>query len=387
MYLSSVMKISAYSLSLIAAIILLHGCESAPVNDERDRAREELTAPGAQTAGPNNLIPAYVAAIDELKADHQVSQNFEGMVRITGGDFLMGGDNDQAREDEYPKHGIRVRDFWMDTHEVTNAEFLKFVNATGYVTIAEQEIDLDELMKQLPPGTPPPDPALLEPFSLVFNKVPKDQAANGPADWWMMTKGANWRHPEGKGSQLAGRENDPVVHVAWYDALAYCKWAGKRLPTEAEWEYAARGGLSDAIYPWGNDPIDASKANYWQGTFPHENLDEDDFAKLSPVGSFAANGYGLHDMAANVWEWCADWFHYHYYYDDQFQAGIVDNPLGPESSYDPMEPSVPKKVIRGGSFLCNDSYCSGYRVAARMKSSPDTGMEHTGFRCVRDVSD
>ncbi len=377
---------SRYLAPLICVVcFVLISCGSDKSTEVGARVEQPSPENAAQTPGPNNLIDAYVDAIDQLETDRDASQNFDGMVRIPGGEFQMGGDNDQAREDEYPKHGIRVRDYWMDVHEVTNAQYLEFVKATGYITIAEQEIDLDELMKQLPPGTPPPDPSLLEPFSLVFRAVPEGQPVNGPGDWWVMTKGANWRQPEGEGSSLKGREQEPVVHIAWYDALAYCKWAGKRLPTEAEWEYAARGGLSDAIYPWGNEPIDATKANYWQGEFPHENKGEDSFAKLSAVGSFAPNGYGLHDMAANVWEWCADWFHYHYYYDDQFQAGIVDNPIGPENSYDPMEPSVPKKVIRGGSFLCNDSYCSGYRVASRMKSSPDTGMEHTGFRCVRDV--
>ena len=205
-----------------------------------------------------------------------------------------------------------------------------------------------------------------------------------PSEWWQMIQGANWRQPEGPGSSIEGREDHPVVHIAWYDAMAYCKWAGKRLPTEAEWEYAARGGNAGNIYPWGNEPITPERANYWQGEFPVQNQAQDQFKKTSPVKQFDANDYGLYDMAGNVWEWTADWYHYHHYYQTQQEAIAID-PLGPENSFDPDEPTVPKKVIRGGSFLCNDSYCSGYRVASRMKSSPDTGMEHTGFRCVRDI--
>lgn len=353
-----------------------------------DQVQDTPTIPGGAqqgVSGASALITAYVQAIDAIKVDDTQKGSTSGMVLIKGSQFAMGGDNDQAREDEYPKHEIEVQDFWIDKNEVTNRQFSKFVEATGYVTIAEQEIDIHELMKQLPAGTPPPDPELLQPFSLVFREVPDDAPARGPGDWWDMVKGANWQQPEGPGSNLKGREDLPVVHVSWYDAMAYCRWAGKRLPTEAEWEFAARGGLKEAIYPWGDEPIDASKANYWQGTFPHENHGEDRFMRLAKVGSFEPNAYGLYDMSGNVWEWVSDWFHFHYYHEAQFSQGVVHNPLGPETSFDPMEPSVPKKVIRGGSFLCNDSYCSGYRVAARMKSSPDTAMEHTGFRCVRDA--
>lgn len=364
-------------------LLMIGSCRNRAPETVQTQVPEEDPA---AIVGPNHLIPEYVAGIEKITPDLEMASNTEGMVKISGGVFRMGGDNEQAREDEYPKHEIEVSPFWMDAHEVTNAEFAAFVEATGYQTIAEQEIDLDELMKQLPPGTPPPDLEALQPFSLVFASVEEGQPARGPGDWWTMIKGANWRQPEGPESSWRDHPNRPVVHVAWYDAMAYCRWAGKRLPTEAEWEYAGRGGLDGAIYPWGNEPIDASKANFWQGEFPYTNEGADRFSKLSPVGSYDANGFGLYDMAGNVWEWTSDWFHYHYYYDDIFNQ-LVKDPLGPTTSYDPMEPSVPKKVIRGGSFLCNDSYCSGYRVAARMKSSPDTGMEHTGFRCVRSINE
>ena len=371
-------------ISLLGIVVFLLTALSC--RNRSPQVNEAVAEPNpASIVGPNQLIPEFVAAIESIEVDQEQATSTDGMVLIPAGTFRMGGDNEQAREDEFPKHEIEVSAFWIDAHEVTNAEFARFVSATGYQTIAEQEIDVEDLMKQLPPGTPPPDPESLQPFSLVFAAVPEGHPARGPGDWWQMIKGANWRQPEGPGSSWQDRPDEPVVHIAWYDAMAYCQWAGKRLPTEAEWEYAARGGLSDAIYPWGNEPIDVDKANFWQGEFPFTNTDQDRFHKLSPVGTFAANGYGLYDMSGNVWEWTADWFHYHYYYDDAFQS-LVKDPLGPATSYDPMEPSVPKKVIRGGSFLCNDSYCSGYRVAARMKSSPDTGMEHTGFRCVRSAN-
>ncbi|MDH3648444.1 MAG: formylglycine-generating enzyme family protein [Saprospiraceae bacterium] len=361
----------------IWAIALCIACQT-------EQGATDTTEEFQQTSGPNFLVRSYLDAIDKIQVDPNQSKDQSGMVLITGNEFQMGGDNDQAMEDEMPKHPVRVDDFWMDETEVTNRQFKAFVDATAYETVAEQVIDIDELMKQLPPGTPRPDPSVLEPFSLVFSSPPEGQEAYHPGDWWTMVKEANWQQPEGPGSSIVGKEDHPVVHIAWYDALAYCRWAGKRLPTEAEWEYAARGNQSGQVYPWGNAAVDPLKANYWQGEFPTRLEDADGYMRTAPVGQFDPNGYGLHDMAGNVWEWVADWYHFHYYLQGE-QSQTMFNPVGPESSYDPMEPTVPKKVIRGGSFLCNDSYCSGYRVAARMKSSPDTGMEHTGFRCVRSA--
>ncbi|TZF84924.1 formylglycine-generating enzyme family protein [Pedobacter sp. BS3] len=314
-----------------------------------------------------------------------IDTSHTGMVWIDGGTFMMGGDNKQAAEDEYPKHKVSVDGFWMDQTEVTNAQFAAFVKATGYVTTAEQKPDWNEIKKQLPPGTPKPDESMLVPASLVFVQAKHDVDLNDYSQWWEWKKGADWKHPHGPGSSIVGKENYPVVHISWYDAQAYCKWAGKRLPTEAEWEWAARGGLSDNIYPWGNEPIDQGKvkANTWQGTFPSKNTLRDKFFYAAPVKSFSPNGYKLYDMAGNVWEWCSDLYNYQYYSTINNPAG-VKNPKGPDKSFDPQEPYAIKRVIRGGSFLCNDSYCSGYRVARRMKSTEDSGMEHLGFRCVQD---
>lgn len=306
-----------------------------------------------------------------------------GMVWIKSGTFMMGADNKQASPDEYPKHKVSVNGFWMDVTEVTNAQFAKFVKATGYITTAECKPDWNELKKQLPPGTSKPDDNVLVAASLVFDPPSHEVQLNDYSQWWAWKKGANWRHPHGPGSNIKGKKNYPVVHISWFDAVAYCKWVGKHLPTEAEWEWAARGGLQNKIYPWGDEPVDVGKvkANTWQGHFPDHNALRDKFYGLAPVASFAPNGYGLYDMAGNAWEWCADYYHSEYY--KTIARGAV-NPKGSANSYDPDEPYAKKRVIRGGSFLCNDSYCSGYRIARRMKSTEDSGMEHVGFRCIED---
>lgn len=306
-----------------------------------------------------------------------------GMLLIPGGVFDMGGDNAQASPDEYPKHKVQVSPFYMDITEVTNSQFKKFVEATGYITTAEKKPDWEELKKTVPPGTPKPPDSVLVAASLVF------RSSNGPVDlndfnqWWSWVNGASWKHPQGPSSNINGKENYPVVQVSWDDAMAYCKWAGKRLPTEAEWEFAARGGLINNIYPWGNEHVNTgkSKANSWEGKFPYLNEKKDGYITSAPVKSFVANGYGLFDMAGNVWEWCSDLYNYDYY--KQLQGKTTVNPQGPTTSFDPQEPYTEKRSLRGGSFLCNDAYCSGYRSARRMKSSHDTGLEHTGFRCVR----
>ena len=313
-----------------------------------------------------------------------------GMVWIPGGEFQMGSVDPLARNDESPIHRVRVDAFWMDATEVTNTQYAAFVEATGYVTVAERPVDWEEIRKQVPPGTPKPPDEMLQPGSLVF--TPPDH----PVDlerydlWWTWTTGASWQHPEGPGSSIATRMDHPVVQIAYEDAVAYAKWAGGRLPTEAEWEFAARGGLSGKVNVWGDEPIDATRCNTWQGHFPDTNTAADGFARTAPVKSYPPNGYGLYDMAGNVWEWCSDLFRPDTYARTRLALGadgVAENPTGPSSSIDPRNPHTPEsRVHRGGSFLCNDSYCSSYRPSARMACSPDSGLSHLGFRCVVPAS-
>ena len=307
-----------------------------------------------------------------------------GMVKIPAGTYMMGGDNQQASEDEYPKHKVMIDAFLIDQHEVTNDQFAKFVTSTGYLTTAERKPDWEELKKQLPPDTPKPDESLLVAASLVFTPSTQKVDLNDYSQWWSWVPGASWKNPEGPQSTINGKGNYPVVHVSWDDAMAYCKWAGKRLPTEAEYEYASRGGLINNVYPWGNEHVNSGKpkANTWEGSFPDINNARDKFTGIAPVKSFAPNGYDIYDMAGNVWEWCSDWYRNDYYKSVNNPSGI-NNPIGPADSFDPDEPYTPKRVSRGGSFMCNESYCSGYRAARRMKSSPDSGMSNLGFRCVK----
>ena len=313
------------------------------------------------------------------------NETTDSMIFIEGGVFLMGAsDRKMALKREFPQHKVKVNSFYMDVHEVTNAQFSKFVEATGYKTVAEKPVNWEVFKKQLPPNTPKPNDEFLKPGSMVFS--PQEGITNlvDFSQWWQWIKGANWKHPHGPNSTIKGKENFPVVHICYSDAMAYANWCGKRLPTEAEWEWAARGGLKNKTYPWGDEFITHGKenCNYWTGTFPTINTASDGFEGLAPVMKYTPNGYGLYDMAGNVWEICSDWYDERYYSSlDNNKA--IDNPKGPETWYYPIEPYDPKRVIRGGSFLCNKSYCSSYRVSARMPYSQDTGMNHTGFRCVK----
>lgn len=330
------------------------------------------------------VVAMYKFEIFENRLSPQNIPN--NMVFIPGGEYLMGSDKSESYINEKPVHRVVVNSFFMDKYEVTNHQFLQFVNETGYTTTAEKRISWGEMARQLPEGTLKPNDSLLEPGSLIFKASSYPIPLNDESSWWEWKKGASWKHPFGKNSSIKEIMNHPVVHVSWDDAIAYSQWAGKRLPTEAEWEWAARGKKKDATYPWGNESINKEplKANFWQGHFPYVNTEKDRYYFTSPVGSFNSNEYGLFDMAGNVWEWCSDFYHINSYVYDK-EKGTCINPKGPEISYDPSEPFAVKKILRGGSFLCNDSYCSGYRVSRRMSSSKDTGLMHTGFRCVKDI--
>jgi sulfatase modifying factor 1 len=299
-----------------------------------------------------------------------------GMVWVPGGRFLMGSEAPHALPAERPVHPVEVDGFYMDRDVVTNAEFAAFVEATGHVTVAERPPDAAALLAQLPPGTPPPPPERLVPGSLVFSPTAQAGDLRDWSRWWRWVAGASWRHPEGPGSSIAGKDGHPVVQVAWDDAVAFATWAGKRLPTEAEWEIAARGGVEQQEHAWGGAAFDPAhpQAHIYAGAFPAHA------ASTRPAGSYSPNGYGLRDMSGNVWQWTLDWFHPGTYRADRAR-GIVRNPGGPSAGAGPGA----MRVLRGGSFLCSDSYCRGYRVSARSSGAPDTGGPHIGFRTVMTV--
>lgn len=383
--------------------IVIPGCGSASSDGEN--------APSVPTIGKASS-DAGVAATGRLPEDDEATQSERtesadsdtepsirdliavepevkrplGKVWIPGGSFQMGGND--GFPDEQPIHEVELDGFWMDKTEITVTEFKRFADATGYKTIAERKPKREDFAGQSTPEQIAAIPeANLVPGSICFKDqfdrtlFPKDRRPT-PAEIylvWDYVKGANWQHPQGPGSNISDRMDHPVTHVSWDDCNAYCEWAGTRLATEAEWEYAARGGQEQATYPWGNQREPGGKwmTNIWQGKWPFENLNHDGFSDTSPVASFPANGFGLYDMSGNVWEWCNDW-----YLPDYYSKSPKRNPFGPVESFDPNEPNVPKRIQRGGSFMCNANYCTGYRSAARMKGDTMSGTWHCGFRTV-----
>lgn len=365
-------------------------CTAAAVHAEETPAADGSTPTCcAAPAGRAAIVLAQLAAADtsaELAdaAKAEPGEVPEGMVWIPGGEFTMGSDAPDTWANEHPAHRVKVGGFWMDEAEVTNAQYAAFVEATGYQTVAERPIDWEEMKKQLPPGTPKPADEVLQPGSLVFTPPSRPVPLNNIAAWWTWTTGADWRHPHGPNSTIEGRENHPAVHLAYEDAQAYADWAGKQLPTEAQWEYAAKGGNDAARFAWGDTfkPDGNEMANTWDGQFPHRNTKDDGFLLTAPVKTFPPNGYGLYDTAGNVWEWTTDW-----YRDDRNkilakQALAVD-PVGPDVPSDATNPNTPVRVIKGGSYLCHADYCESYRPSARRGGAIDTGLQHTGFRCIR----
>ena len=349
---------------LVAVVAILPGCRrdpdphaghdapSAPANDAARAAAVKTNPP----TPPGDAPP--------------------GMVWVPGGTFWMGCEG-CGMPDALPANLVSVDGFWMDRTPVTNAEFERFVAATKYVTVAERPLDPADF-----PGVPREQ---LKSGSAVFKPTTKRVPLDNPLQWWKYTPGASWKHPEGPGSSVRARADHPVVHVAFEDVAAYAAWAGKRLPTEAEFEFAARGGLDRNRYPWGNEmtPGNRAVANTWQGTFPASDRGEDGYLGTSPVTAFPANGFGLHDMGGNVWQWCADWYRPDTYATMAKSGGVIHNPQGPADSYDPQEPGAKKRVLRGGSYLCTDQYCARYLVGSRGKSEITSGTSNLGFRLVK----
>jgi sulfatase modifying factor 1 len=342
------------------------------------KAHAGATLTGAAAAAPALAVTqsAWIPKINDGKPPVSAPA---GMIWIPGGQFWMGTDEGYMA-DATPWHRVYVDGYWMDKTEVTNEHFAKFVNATRYVTVAERKPRAEDY--------PQARPENLVAGSVVFSPPDHPVELNDHFRWWGYIPGANWRHPEGPNSDIKSRMNHPAVHIAYEDAVAYCNWLGKRLPTEAEFEFASRGGLDRMRYVWGDEFMPGGKhmANTFQGHFPDTNTGEDGYLATAPVGSFPANGYGLFDMAGNVWEWTSDWYRADYYQTLAAKNEIAMNPKGPADSFDPSEPGVRKRVQRGGSFLCTDQYCARYIAGGRGKGELDTGTNHLGFRCVRDPS-
>lgn len=352
-------------LAVLASLAGLAGCQSTTQSAEKALASDSAAHCVA------NGMPSRAAAVRQATSTEKSrSTDTSGMVWIPGGTFQMGADE---FPDARPVHSVSVKGYWMDEHEVTNAEFARFVTATGYKTTAERPLNPADY-----PGVPAEQ---LVPGSAVFTPPTQKVSLANPLQWWEYVKGASWQHPKGPATTLKDHENEPVVHVSYDDALAYANWAGKRLPTEAEWEFAAQGGKGHRTYYWGNElkPTGKWVANIYQGSFPDRNTTEDGFVGVAPVKSFPANPYGLYDMDGNVWEWCQD-----FYRPDYYMKLVSKNPQGPADSYDPDEPGAVKRVQRGGSFLCSDDYCIRYKAGSRGKGEVSSGSNNLGFRCVRD---
>src|SRR5215472_3647979 len=347
-------------------------CDSG-IGAAKAHARSMVTASGGALGAPPITPINWTPKINDRKPPGPGS---EGMTWIPGGEFWMGSQEDRMT-DAKPWHRVYVDGYWMDKTAVTNEQFARFVKATGYVTVAERKPRAEDY--------PQAPPEKLVAGSVVFSPPDHPVELDSQFRWWSYVQGANWRHPEGPKSDVTDRMNHPVVHIAYEDALAYCKWAGKRLPTEAEFEFASRSGLDRKRYDWGDDFMPGGKhmANTFQGHFPDTNTGEDGYRGTAPVGSFPANGYGLFDMAGNVWEWSSDWYRPDYYQTLAAKGEVAINPKGPADSLDPNEPGVQKRVQRGGSCLCNHQYCARYIGGGRGKGELDTGTNHLGFRCVR----
>ncbi len=312
----------------------------------------------------------------------------EGMVWVKGKSFLQGAKEGDpyAMPREKPGHNVKVDGFFMDVTEVTNKQFKAFVDATNYITVAERPIDWEVMKNELPEGTKKPHDSVLQPGSLIFNKNIKKVATMGNySQWWTWKIGANWKHPEGPKTTIEGKDEYPVVHIAYEDALAYCKWANRSLPSEAQWESAAQGTSTQDIYTWGNDPeVLNEKANTWQGIFPVKNESKDGFELIAPVKSYPANSIGIYDMLGNVWELTSDLFNVNYYNEIDVSKEMI-NPTGATKSYSPDNPYQVEHVIKGGSYLCNASYCASFRISAKMGTSLDSASDHTGFRTIATV--
>ncbi|HPE84364.1 MAG TPA: formylglycine-generating enzyme family protein [Aequorivita sp.] len=392
-------KNTSISFSILSLCMVLASCGNQQGKPQNQQMADNhyCYIPSDSLLGRQYLDRKILMSIDSIKPNGQLLNDTTNMVLIKGGVFDMGADMPQnasgmpatalPQPDEYPKHPVQVSDFYMDTHEVTVKQFLDFVNATGYKTVAEYDVDWEELKKQLPPGTPKPSEDVLKAGALLFHYAPKGTPKDNLGNWWSFVHGVNWKNPDGKNPKLDSILNFPVTQVSWYDALAYAKWANKRLPTEAEFEYAMRAGNNNTMYPWGDNRVTeiAKQGNFLQGEFPYENTAQDGFINLAPVKAFPPNGYGLYDIAGNVWEWTMDWYGADYYENLKMNGQVAINPKGPAETNEVYNSQAINKVVRGGSFLCNDNWCSGYRNARRMRLSPDSGMQHLGFRCVRDV--